>query len=132
MAKQKFTSEFEIRSSPKLLFPYLNTAGGLSQWYADDVNVDGKHIYTFNIDGEEIHGRMTVQKKNEFIKVEYLYDDKSEMEDPDYTKIALEVNDLTGTTYIVATDYGEDHDSQEDHDELWEGLVDNLKSILGA
>lgn len=132
MSKEKFTSEFEINSSPKLLFPYLNTPGGLSQWFADDVNVGSNRVLKFLIDGEELFGKIVSQKSNDYIKIEYLDESKNEVEDPDYTKIALEVNELTGSTYLVATDYCDYIESQEDHHELWEGLVDNLKDIVGA
>jgi len=38
MGKNKFITEFEINASQKILFPYLSTASGLAQWFADDVN----------------------------------------------------------------------------------------------
>ncbi|HQV00603.1 MAG TPA: START-like domain-containing protein, partial [Bacteroidia bacterium] len=37
--KQKFQMEFEMRSSPKILYNYISTASGLSEWFADDVRV---------------------------------------------------------------------------------------------
>ena len=56
MAKQKFVGEFEINASKAMLFPYLSTASGLSQWFADDVNIDSFNktlifieFYQFNL-----------------------------------------------------------------------------------
>ena len=40
MAKQKFVGEYPINASRKMLFPYLSTATGLCQWFADDVNIN--------------------------------------------------------------------------------------------
>ena len=37
--KQKYTLEFEIKSSPKILYNYLSTASGLEEWFADKVNI---------------------------------------------------------------------------------------------
>lgn len=132
MAREKFTSEIEIKSSPRLLFQYVNTPGGLAQWFADDVNVDSNKVLSFSIDGEIIYGKIVSQKQNEYIKIEYLDEDKNEVEDPDYTRIELQVNDMTSTTYVLATDYNDFIESQEDHYELWEGLIDSLKDIVGA
>ena len=40
MPKQKFIGEYQINASRKMLFPYLSTATGLCQWFADDVNIN--------------------------------------------------------------------------------------------
>ena len=38
MEKEKFELEFPLRASPKMLFPFLSTPSGLSEWFCDDVN----------------------------------------------------------------------------------------------
>ncbi|HRS40225.1 MAG TPA: START-like domain-containing protein, partial [Bacteroidia bacterium] len=50
--KQKYTLEFEIKSSPKILFNYLSTASGLEEWFADKVNIR-EGDYMFQWDGTE-------------------------------------------------------------------------------
>ena len=44
--KTKFELEYTFNTSPKVLYPRFSTAGGLSEWFADDVHVNGK-IFTF-------------------------------------------------------------------------------------
>ena len=44
--KKKFELEYAINSSPNVLFNRLSTPGGLSEWFADDVNLHGD-IFTF-------------------------------------------------------------------------------------
>jgi len=45
--KVKFNLEYEINSSPRILFPFLNEPSGLAQWFADEVTFrDG--LYTFS------------------------------------------------------------------------------------
>ena len=39
MASEAYQFEFEIKASPKVLYPYLSTASGLQQWFADKVTV---------------------------------------------------------------------------------------------
>lgn len=38
--------EFTINTSPQILFNRLSTPSGLSEWFADDVNLSGK-VFTF-------------------------------------------------------------------------------------
>lgn len=47
MSKKSFQAEFEINASKKMLFPYLNSASGLSQWFADDVTINEDKIFNF-------------------------------------------------------------------------------------
>jgi len=47
MAKNKFQTEFEINASKKMLYPYIYSASGLSQWLADDVNINEDKVYNF-------------------------------------------------------------------------------------
>ena len=36
--KKEFVLEYDFQSSPQLLFQYLSTPSGLSEWFSDDVN----------------------------------------------------------------------------------------------
>jgi molecular chaperone HtpG len=42
MAATHFEFEYEIKASPKVIYPYLSTASGLQQWFADKVTVISK------------------------------------------------------------------------------------------
>ncbi len=126
--KNKFVSEFEINSSPALLFPYISTPGGLSEWFADDVVITSNKKWKFVIDGEEMVGKLASKKDDEYVKIVYDGDD----EDPEYTKIAFEVNEMTGKVYLVVTDYTSFYDDQQEHYDTWENLVDSLCDIVGA
>ena len=50
MARTKFSLEYQIRSSPSILYSFLTTPSGLTQWFCEscDINED---IYTFGWDG---------------------------------------------------------------------------------
>ena len=41
--KVKYELEFPIQSSPQLLYQYISTPSGLSEWYADNVNTRGEY-----------------------------------------------------------------------------------------
>ena len=54
MAKNKFIGEYGFRASKKMLYPYISSASGLSQWFADDVNINNEDkTFTIIWDGEE-------------------------------------------------------------------------------
>ena len=49
MSKQKFVGEYPINASRKMLFPYLSTASGLCEWFADDVNINNINKKTISL-----------------------------------------------------------------------------------
>ena len=72
MGRILFDGEFEVNASRKMLYPYISTASGLSQWFADDVNVNNQDkTLTFIWDGEENTVKIASQKPNSFIKFEF-------------------------------------------------------------
>ncbi|MFN2262569.1 MAG: START-like domain-containing protein, partial [Psychroflexus sp.] len=44
--KVKFEMEFPIQVSPNLLYQYISTPSGLSEWFADNVNSRGE-LFSF-------------------------------------------------------------------------------------
>jgi hypothetical protein len=59
--KVKFELEFVIQASPQLLYQYISTPSGLSEWYADNVNSRGE-IFTFIWDGSEERAKLLKRK----------------------------------------------------------------------
>ncbi len=47
--KSKYEIEFVIQSSPQLLYQYLSTPSGLSEWFADNVNSRGEFLILFGM-----------------------------------------------------------------------------------
>ena len=45
-SKIRYEIEFPINSSPQLLYQYISTPSGLSEWFADNVNSRGE-FFTF-------------------------------------------------------------------------------------
>ena len=45
--KIKFELEFPIQASPQLLFQYISTPSGLSEWFADNVNSKRRVVYFY-------------------------------------------------------------------------------------
>lgn len=131
MGKFEFITEFEINASQKMLFPYLSSASGLSQWFADDVNINEDKVFSFIWDDEEHKAKKAGQKLNQWVRFEFLPESEEDEDDPSYIEMKLDVNDLTQTLFLQVTDYS-DLDDEEEQQELWENLVLNLKELIGG
>lgn len=123
-----YTAEFEFKASRKMLYPYISTASGLSQWFADDVVVNEDNIFTFIWDDEQPQARIASQRMNRTIKFEFLEDDAPSSP---YLEMRLEKNDLTGTVYLVVHDSATTDDEEEFHD-IWNQITDSLREIVGG
>jgi uncharacterized protein YndB with AHSA1/START domain len=129
--KKLFTSDYEIHASIKMLYPYIQTASGLSEWFADDVTISPEKVFTFIWDNEEHKAMMTAHRMNHFARFEYLPESNSDEKDPSYFELRLEVNELTQTTFLKVVDYSNFDDLDELQD-LWDGLIENLKKVVGG
>lgn len=130
MSKRKFTTEVEINASKKMLFPYLNTASGLAQWFADDVNINEDHTFQFYWDSEKNEAKMVAHRTNSFVKFEFLKDGEKDV-DPWYIEFKLEENELTQSVFLHVVEYS-DMDDLEEQEELWQNNFYNLKETVGG
>jgi hypothetical protein len=48
-SKVRYEIEFPINSSPQLLYQYISTPSGLSEWFADNVNSRGEFLLLFGM-----------------------------------------------------------------------------------
>lgn len=132
MTKKKlYTADFEIHASVKMLYPYIQSASGLAEWFADDVSISPEKVFTFVWDHESHKAIMSSHRINHFTKFEYIPESKEDEKDPSYFEIRIEVNEITQTTFLKVSDYSDFDDMDELHD-LWKGLVENLKTVVGG
>lgn len=124
---EKFELEYTINSSPKVLFPRLSTPAGLSEWFADDVNLKG-NVFTFLWEGAEQKAEMVARKENKYIKFKWL--DNEEDNDKTYFEFRINVDDLTGDVALVITDFIE-QDEKDDAIDLWDSQITELKRVIG-
>ncbi|MFH6982167.1 START-like domain-containing protein [Marinoscillum sp. 108] len=129
MPKEKFVGEYPINASKKMLYPYFSTASGLAQWFADDVNIDEDKIYTFLWDGDENKAKMVSSRTNSHVRFEFIEEDGDE-DDPTYVEFKLDMNELTQEVFIRVTDYSDI--DQEEVNDLYESLINDLKEIVGG
>ncbi len=131
MAKQKYQTDIEINASRKMLYPYIFSASGLSQWVAEDVTVDEDKVFNFIWDNEDHKAKTVTHRTNKFVKFEYLPETEEDKDDPSYFELRLEINELTQTVFIQIVEYT-DFDDEEEWYDLQESMVHSLKEIVGG
>ncbi|PVY40794.1 START-like domain-containing protein [Pontibacter virosus] len=129
--KTKFVREYPINASARLLYPYLSTLSGLSQWFCDDVSINEDKVYNFFWDGRNHYAEMTSHRTNRSVRFLFLNDDKTHTSDPSYIDFSIESSELTQEQYLKVVDYSEE-DDEEELEELWEHLMQKLREIVGG
>ena len=124
--KIKYEMEFPIQVSPSLLYQYISTPSGLSEWYADNVNSRGEY-YTFIWSQSEERARLLSKKSPERVKFRWVEDEGADF----YFEMRLQVDEITKDVSLMVTDFAEE-DEIEEGKMLWENMISNLKTILGS
>ncbi|MDC6351331.1 START-like domain-containing protein [Zeaxanthinibacter sp. PT1] len=123
--KEKFQLEFVIQASPQLLYQYLSTPSGLSEWFADNVNSRGE-VFNFIWDGSEEEARLLKRKSDEYVKFAW-----EESDDDSFFEMKIIVDEITKDVSLFITDFAEE-DEVEEAKLLWTNLVSDLKQVLGS
>ena len=106
--KIKFELEFPIQASSQLLFQYISTPSGLSEWFADNVNLRGD-LFTFIWDDSEEQARLLTKKNGERVKFKWLEDDDTIT----YFEIRIQVDGITKDVSLMVTDFSEEDEVEE-------------------
>lgn len=123
--KKKFTLEYEVKSSPRILYSFISEPNGLSQWFADDVNFRDQ-VYTFTWDDEQLKAKLVSIKENKLVKFKWLDD-----EPHCYFEMEIVQDELTNDVALAITDFTTD-DLLAEKKLIWDNQIDYLISVLGA
>jgi uncharacterized protein YndB with AHSA1/START domain len=124
--KGKFELEYVIRTSAGILYEFLTSPSGLSEWFADDVNIrDG--IFTFYWDGSEQKARLLNFKDEKFVRMQWI--DKPE---GSYFEFKIEKDELTGDISLIITDFADEGSDLETSKRLWDSQVNKLLHVIGS
>ena len=125
-SKNIFQIEFPIRSSLRILFNQISTPSGLSEWFADNVNLNGKN-YTFFWDGDEQDAELLSKKNNQSIKFRWTDEPKDT-----YFELKIVVDDITQDISLIVTDFAEDEEDEEEAKLLWNKQIEKLRQSIGS
>ncbi len=126
--KVRYEIEFPINSSPQLLYQYISTPSGLSEWFADDVNSRGE-FFTFIWNDSEEKARLASKKSGEKVKFKWV---DSANKDTDYFfELHILEDELTKDVSLMIIDFAEE-DEIDEAKQLWENQISDLKHLLGS
>src|SRR5690606_18499124 len=125
--KIRFDIEFSIHASPQLLYQYISTPSGLSEWFSDNVNSRGE-LFTFIWDDTEEQAKLLSKKSDERVKFRWMEDEDNKNV---YFEIKIQVDEITKDVSIIVTDFAEE-DEIDESKMLWENMISSLKQVLGS
>ncbi len=126
--KSRYELEFPINSSPQLLYQYISTPSGLSEWFADNVNSRGEY-FTFIWNDSEENARLSSKKTGEKIKFRWIDENKK---DTDYFfELRILEDEITKDVSLMVIDFAEP-DELDEAKLLWENQISDLKHVIGS
>lgn len=126
MARVKYTVDYLIKSSPAILFDFLSTASGLSQWFADRVEDNNADELVFFWEGYPEKAAILDAVDNEFIRFEM-----ESGEDEEYLEFRIEKSEVTSDTILIITDFADKTDIP-DQKKLWDSQIKTLTNRVGG
>ena len=126
--KIRFEIEFPIHASPQLLYQYISTPSGLSEWFSDNVNSRGE-LFTFIWDDSEEQAKLLNKKSGERVKFRWLDDEEDNQ--TYYFEIRIQVDEITKDVSLMVTDFAE-KDEVDESKMLWTNQISDLKQVLGS
>ena len=126
--KIRYEIEFPINSSPQLLYQYISTPSGLSEWFADNVNSRGE-FFTFIWNDSEEKARLCSKKSGEKVKFKWVDDQNKDTEY--FFELNILVDEITQDVSLMVIDFAEKEEVKE-ATQLWENQISDLKHVIGS
>lgn len=126
MKKEKYHLEYVFdRVSLDSLWRNLSTGVGLSEWFADEVNMEGEQVSFSWSEGDEDIAHITNLNPGESIRFEWADEPGT------YLEFCVHTAELTGSRSLEITDFAE-RAEQIGSIELWDRQIDRLRHVLGV
>jgi uncharacterized protein YndB with AHSA1/START domain len=122
----KFELEFVIHSSAEMLYEFLSTPSGLSEWFCDDLNIRNG-IYTFIWDDQLQQARLLKTVDVHLVRFQWV--DKT---DGSYFEFRIQRDDLTNDISLIITDFAESASDRESSKLLWHSQIEKLMHVIGS
>ena len=129
MKKEKYSIEYVLgRISAPVLWPYLSTANGLSEWFADNVEVKGKD-FVFIWSKVPQEALLMTQRQGVFIRFHWKEDEG--VDSKAYFEFRIDQTELTDDITLIITDFAYP-DEKDESISLWNQQISALKRLLGC
>ncbi len=114
-----------------MLYPYLSTASGLSQWLCESAVQLGDRKFNLVWDNTDHIAEMTSHRTNKSVRFTFMNTNKGIPHDYSYIDFSIETSELTQEQYLRIIDYTDVGDVEQ-LTELWDNLVQNLRELIGG
>jgi len=121
---EKFTLEFHIETTPKLLYTLIATPEGLTRWFAH-TTLKAPDIYLFNWEGNKQPVKLLQTKDNEYVIFQWLEDYHKDL----LLEMRIEIDGNTSGVTLVISDYAEQADVDFSK-RLWHAQVGQLQRLF--
>lgn len=121
----RYEMEFPFNVSPQLLFEYISTPSGLSNWFADDVNSNGD-IYTFSWEDSQEQAKMLIYKLDESVRFRW-----TTTNDNAFFEMKILYDEITQDVSLLVIDFAHTQQEKEASELYWANRINDLKHILG-
>lgn len=122
----KYELEFVVHSSAEMLYEFLSTPSGLSEWFCDDLNIRNG-IYTFIWDDQLQQARLLKTVDLQLVRFQWV--DKT---DGSYFEFRIQRDDLTNDIALIITDFADSVSDRESSKLLWNSQIEKLMHVIGS
>ncbi|MCD6065404.1 MAG: hypothetical protein K0S33_230 [Bacteroidetes bacterium] len=122
----KFELEYVIHTSTAILFEFLTSPSGLSEWFCDDVNIRNE-IYTFLWDGTQQQARLIKLYEEKLVRFQWV-----DRLDDAFFEFRIDRDDLTNDISLIVTDFADNESERQSSKLLWDSQIDKLLHVLGS
>ncbi len=122
----KFEMEFVIHASAEMLYEFLSTPSGLSEWFCDDLNIRNG-IYTFIWEDQLQQARLLKTLELQLVRFQWV-----EKTDGSYFEFRIQRDDLTNDISLIVTDFADSVGDRESSKLLWNSQIEKLMHVIGS
>jgi uncharacterized protein YndB with AHSA1/START domain len=124
--RESYKIEISIHASPSLLYSYISTPEGLSEWFAEMVNPLINQRFEFTWDGSKQIANVLKLVPNKMVKFQWVKGPPDE-----FFEIEIIKDEMTNDVALVITDFS-DSNEKEENIMVWESQVHVLREKIGA
>lgn len=124
--REMYKLEISIHASPSLLYNYISTPEGLSEWFAEKVNPLKNQRYEFTWEGTKQIANVLKLVPNRLVKFQW-----TEGSTDEFFEIEIIKDEITNDVALVITDFSDSTDTEENK-MVWESQIHVLRENIGA
>ena len=123
--KEKIFLEYPLKGSAAMLWKFIGTEHGLSTWFADKVQIEGKNFDFYW--GKEEHRSATLIAQRNGVYVRLRWNDENVHT---FFEMRITYNEIIREHILEITDFA-DKDEISDLKYLWDSQIEHLKRQSG-